>query len=128
MAFENATLILLGVYCLGGGIALLLNPARMGAMFAALGQAPGVSYLSGAILAPLGAGVLLAVHDFDTAKRGFVTVFGAVLLLKGWLIMVAPRALVSGAAAVSSQASVLRASGAVSLVLGGLLLWLGHTA
>lgn len=29
MAFANTPLILFGVYALGGGLAMLLNPARM---------------------------------------------------------------------------------------------------
>ena len=126
MPFENATLILFGVYCIGGGLSMLLNPPRMQRLVDNFRETPALSYLTGAIMAPIGAGLLLAVHDFDTLKRGIVTLLGGVMLLEGWLMMVVPRTLLSAAKPLISNGALMRAYGVFALAVGGGLLWLGH--
>ncbi|MEO0785942.1 MAG: hypothetical protein AAFY10_09610 [Pseudomonadota bacterium] len=127
MAFENATLILFGVYCLGGGMAMSFNPPRMQRLVDNFSDTPALSYLTGAIMAPIGGGLLLAVHDFDTLRRGLVTLLGGAMLLEGWLMMVVPRTLLSATKPLIGNGALMRAYGVFALAIGVALLWLGHS-
>jgi len=126
MPFEHTVLILFGVYCIGGGLSMLLNPPRMQRLVDNFRETPALSYLTGAIMAPIGAGLLLAVHDFDTLQRGIVTLLGGAMLLEGWLMMVVPRTLLSAAKPLISNGTLMRAYGIFALAVGAALLWLGH--
>lgn len=88
---------------------------------------PALSYFTGALLAPIGAGLLLAIHDFDTLKRGLVTLLGAAMLIEGWLMMIAPKTLMSLAKPFTGSVPILRGYGVFALAIGAALLWLGHT-
>lgn len=127
MPFENTVLILFGVYCIGGGLAMLVNPPRMQTLINNFSATPALSYLTGAILAPLGAGLILAVHDFTSLKRGLVSLLGAAMLIEGYLMMIAPRTLLSIATPFMSDVGVMRVYGVVTLAIGMVLLGLGHS-
>lgn len=124
----QSVLILFGVYALGGGLALLVNPGRMQQMIANFEDIPALSYITGAILAPLGAGILLVVHDFETLERGLVTFFGAAMLIEGGLMMIAPRTFLSLARPFIGQNALARAYGCAALAVSAGLLWLGFGA
>lgn len=126
MPFENAALILFGVYCIGGGLSMLVNPPRMQTLIDNFSNTPALSYLTGAIMAPLGAGLLLAIHDFYSVQRGLVTLLGAAMLIEGYLMMIAPRTLLSMATPFMSDVRIMRIYGVVALAIGAVLLWLGH--
>lgn len=127
MPFENTVLILFGVYCIGGGLSMLVNPPRMQTLISNFSATPALSYLMGAILAPLGAGLILAVHDFATLKRTLVTLLGAAMLIEGYLMMIAPRTILSIATPFASHVGIMRVYGVAALAIGAVLLGLGHS-
>jgi uncharacterized protein YjeT (DUF2065 family) len=116
---------LTGVYMLGGGLALTITPQRMEAAIGNFADQPALSYLTGAILAPLGAAVLVAVHGFTTLPDGIATVVGAGMLAEGLLFMAAPKTMLSLAKPFLLSGASMRLVGFAVLVLATALLWLG---
>jgi len=118
-------ILLMGVYLVGGGLAMLLSPGRLTEMIDGLGDQPAVSYVAGALMAPLGAAVLVNFHGFADWKEGVATVIGAGLLLEGWLLMAAPKTLMSFARPFIFSPSAMRVIGAIILVAAALAIWTG---
>jgi len=123
----NFILILFGVYCVGGGAALLLNPDRMRRMIKNFEDMPALSYLTGAIMAPLGAGLFLYAYEFSNPKQSLVGLLGIALLIEGLLFMVAPRTILSLAKPLMGEGVPMRLFGVLALAIAGVFLWLGHT-
>jgi len=103
----------------------MLAPGRMSSMIDSIADMPAVSYVTGAILAPTGAAVLIACHGFATLEVGIATVIGAGMLLEGWLLMAAPKTLLSIARPFLMAPPQMRIMGAVVVLLGAVLTWLG---
>lgn len=91
----DVIILLFGVYLVGGGLTMLLAPMRLKAMITQIGDWPALSYLAGAIMAPLGATILYGFHDFETWPRTIAAILGVGLLIEGWMLMVAPNELMA---------------------------------
>lgn len=121
----ETVMLLLGVYMLGGGLALLASPARVTAMIEGFEDQPAVCYMTGAVLAVAGASLLLLFHDFATLWRGISTILGAGMLVEGLMFMVAPGALLAIARPFLINDSVTLGAGLVVLVLAVVLISVG---
>ncbi len=118
-------IFLMGVYMVGGGLALLISPARVTAMVEGIGDQPMLSYITGAIMAPLGAAILIGFHDFSTVERGIVTVIGAGMLIEGWFLMALPKTFMSFAKPFLVANPMTQIMGAFTLVLAVAAIWFG---
>ena len=118
-------ILLMGVYMVGGGAALLLSPARVTTMVEGIGDQPMLSYITGAILAPLGAAILLGFHDFSSFERGIVTVIGLGMLIEGWFLMALPKTFMSFARPFLISSPLTQIMGALTLVIAAAAIWYG---
>ena len=117
---------LMGIYMLGGGLALLLTPGRVKAMVESIEHQPLLSYVAGAVMAPLGAAILLWYHDFSTAEHALVTVLGAGMLIEGWFLMALPKTFMSFAKPFLIGDPATRIMGTLTLLLAGVAIWYGY--
>jgi hypothetical protein len=118
-------ILLMGVYMVGGALTMLLSPERLQAMVESIGDQPAVSYVSGAIMAPLGAAVLASFHDFSNLPRAIATIIGAGLLLEGWLLMATPKTLLSLARPFFMAETATRLMGAGVMAAAIAAIWYG---
>ena len=118
-------ILLMGVYMVGGALTMLLSAGRLRAMIESIGDQPAVSYVTGAIMAPLGAAVLLWFHDFSSLERGIATILGAGMLIEGWMLMAMPKTLLSAAKPFLMGEGATRAMGVVVLAMAALAIWYG---
>ena len=118
-------ILLLGVYMVGGALAMLISANRIKAMVESIGDQPAISYVTGAIMAPLGAAILLWFHDFTTIPRGFVTIIGAGLLIEGWMLMAMPKTLMSVAKPFLMGDRGTRLMGLIVMVFAFAAIWYG---
>ena len=118
-------ILLMGVYMVGGGLALLLSPGRITAMVESIGDQPMLSYITGAIMAPLGAAILVWFHDFSTIERGLVTIIGLGMLIEGWFLMALPKTFMSFAKPFLMTTPMTRIMGSITGVLAAVAIWYG---
>jgi hypothetical protein len=121
----ETVMLFLGVYMLGGGLALVSAPARVAAMIEGFESQPALSYMTGTVLAVAGTGLLLLFHDFATLWRGVASILGAGMLIEGLMFMAAPRALLALARPFLVNDGIARGAGLLVLVLAAVLICVG---
>ena len=125
---EHHIILLLGVYLIGGGSALLLNPGRVTAIVDSMDKVPFATYVTGAAMGIAGTAILLSYHDFSSFARGLATIIGAGIVLEGWLMMTMPRTLMSMAKPFYRGDKLTRGMGALVILLGVITIWYGLSA
>ncbi|MCZ4296664.1 hypothetical protein [Henriciella marina] len=125
---EHHIILLLGVYLVGGGSTLLLNPGRVTTIVDSMDKVPFATYVTGAAMGVAGAAILLTYHDVSTFARGLATLVGGGILLEGWLMMAMPKTLMSMAKPFYRGDRLTRGIGLVVILLGILTIWYGLSA
>ena len=122
---EHHIILLLGVYLIGGGSALLLNPNRVTTIVDSMDNAPFATYVTGAAMGVAGSAILLSYHDFSTFARGFAAIIGGGMVLEGWLMMTMPKSLMSTAKPFYRGDRLTRGMGLVVIFSGIAAIWYG---
>ena len=75
--------VIFGVYALAAGAGMVIEPARASTLLAGFETNPGLTYVTGAFMFFLSAGLLSLVCGFSTVTSGITMAFGLVLAVLG---------------------------------------------
>ena len=121
----EVVILLVGVYLVGAGLMMSISPQRLTMMFENIEAQPAISYLTGVIMALIGAAILYMFHDFSNWSNGLVTLMGIVLLVEGWMLMATPALIFRLANNFMFSEVVNRVLGSGVFALGCGAIWFG---
>lgn len=114
----HVIIILLGIYWIATGIGMLMTPNRIIAMVDELEQSPALAFMGGAFMLFAGGGVLSVQHSFSDLTEALATLFAAVAMLEGLLLVAWPKPLWALAHWMMPDEDHLKGFGLVTSVLG----------
>ena len=121
MAVTSTLAALIGLYFICGGIAMLSDRMFMAGMIKSLVEQPLLGYVGGIVAFAIG-GTILAVHsNWDGWLAGFITLIGWISLIKGALLIAAPKPYLQLASKLRLEGQTVTGLGAVTLALGVVL-------
>ena len=118
MAVTSTLAALIGLYFICGGIAMLSDRMFMAGMIKSLADQPLLGYVGGVVAFVIG-GTILAVHSiWNGWLAGFVTLIGWISLIKGALLIAAPKPYLQLVSKLRLDGHIVTGLGAVTLALG----------
>ena len=87
--------VVFGVYALAAGAGMVIEPGRASTLLSGFETNPGLTYVTGAFMFFLSAGLLSLVCDFTTVTHGITTLLAAGMVIEGLLFLAWPKPLLA---------------------------------
>jgi len=118
METTNTIASLIGLYCVAGGVGLLVDRSFYAQAIANLLDQPMLCYIGGILTFVVG-GTIVSVHnDWSNLLSGFVSLFGWIALAEGVLILAFRRWFLGRVSRLNLSSGVITAFGAGTVCLG----------
>lgn len=116
---------ILSILYIAVGIGIVLNPGHYKKLFESFVENPSVLYIGGALALAVGY-LIVAFHNTWTADVSvIVTIIGWAALLKGIVLLVQPKIMITLIKAILKEEKTLRIEGIAIIILGLVLSYLG---
>jgi len=120
-------LLVLGVLYVAVGLRAVIDPEFIGDIMADFNQSPGLTYLTGTLVAIACMPLLLYHNEWGSAKQGVASFILWAGLIKGLSFIAFPRVLFGIWDVMFPHGKIARLLGVVVLVLGAALIWWART-
>ncbi len=113
------------VVYLAVGVGLLVNPGFYRKMFSDFVENSAILYIGGVMALVVGMLIVMFHNTWTKDWSVIITVFGWLALIKGVVILVLPKAMVSLAKAIMENATFMKVEALIAIIAGLLFLYLG---
>tara|TARA_R110000787_G_scaffold103008_2_gene209301 strand:- start:798 stop:1178 length:381 start_codon:yes stop_codon:yes gene_type:complete len=117
--------VVFGVYALAAGAGMVIEPGRASTLLSGFETNPGLTYVTGAFMFFLSAGLLSLVCDFTTVTRGITTLLAASMVIEGLLFLAWPKPLLALGRWMMPEDDHVRGFGIVTMAFGLVIAVLG---
>ncbi|MEQ9436819.1 hypothetical protein [Hyphomonas sp.] len=117
--------VIFGVYALAAGAGMVIEPARASTLLAGFETNPGLTYVTGAFMFFLSAGLLSLVCGFSTVTSGITTVLAACMVIESLLFLAWPKPVLALGRWMMPEEDHVRGFGIVTMAFGLVLAVLG---
>lgn len=117
--------VVFGVYALAAGAGMVIEPGRASTLLSGFETNPGLTYVTGAFMFFLSAGLLSLVCDFTTVTRGITTLLAAGMVIEGLLFLAWPKPLLALGRWMMPEDDHVRGFGIVTMAFGLVIAVLG---
>ncbi|KCZ92327.1 hypothetical protein [Hyphomonas johnsonii] len=83
--------VIFGTYALAAGLGMVIEPGRAATVLEALETGPALTYVTGALMFFISAGLLALVNDFTTVTRSIGTVLAGGMVVESLLLLAWPK-------------------------------------
>ncbi|MEQ8322307.1 MAG: hypothetical protein RH946_18745 [Rhodospirillales bacterium] len=117
--------VVFGVYALAAGAGMVIEPGRASTLLSGFETNPGLTYVTGAFMFFLSAGLLSLVCDFTTVTHGITTLLAAGMVIEGLLFLAWPKPLLALGRWMMPEDDHVRGFGIVTMAFGLVIAVLG---
>ena len=117
--------VVFGVYALAAGAGMVIEPGRASTLLSGFETNPGLTYVTGAFMFFLSAGLLSLVCDFTTVTHGITTLLAAGMVIEGLLFLAWPKPLLALGRWMMPEDDHVRGFGLVTMAFGLVIAVLG---
>ena len=117
--------VVFGVYALAAGAGMVIEPGRASTLLSGFETNPGLTYVTGAFMFFLSAGLLSLVCDFTTVTHGITTLLAASMVIEGLLFLAWPKPLLALGRWMMPEDDHVRGFGIVTMAFGLVIAVLG---
>ena len=117
--------VVFGVYALAAGAGMVIEPGRASTLLSGFETKPGLTYVTGAFMFFLSAGLLSLVCDFTTVTHGITTLLAAGMVIEGLLFLAWPKPLLALGRWMMPEDDHVRGFGIVTMAFGLVIAVLG---